>query len=473
VTDCQAANNGGGIAVFGTAKPWFSQVTVRNCPTVFFGGGVYATDDTQCTFQECEFLNNQTTGVSADGGGASFQERAKGTFVRCVFQGNVANDDGGGVAADENAILDLRNTLFVVNQTVNTGGAAYFTSDSSGTFTNCTIIYNTAGGYSGGGIYLDPGNQVKVDSSIIWQNTPDGIRKHPGTVSVTVVTYSCVQGEPVWPGTGNIAVDPLLDPTTHGLQDGSPCIDSGNPDPAMNDRCQPPGKEALRNDMGFTGGPDNCWIIPPGNVVGWWTFDRLLDGQVPDESGRGQSATLVNGATLEPGRSGMVLHLDGGNDYASLNIGGLISTLTNSTFAGWVDFRNWGGPSQRIFDFGTGDARYMYLTPRLGARGVMRFGITLTGAADNIIDTDSTLPTDWHHVAVVFNTGTITLYLDGASLGSITSPLTPGSLGVTAENWLGKSRWSTHGYLNADLDDFRIYDKALGPEELADVLQGN
>jgi len=470
VTDCRATNDGAGIAILGTAKPWFSQVTLRNCPAVLFGGGVYAADSTQSAFEECEFLNNQTTGVSADGGGAFFRGNAKGLFAKCVFQGNIANDDGGGVAADEQASLDVRNTLFIVNQAGNTGGGAYFTSTSSGTFTNCTIVSNTADGDSGGGIYLDAANHVKVDSSIIWQNSPDGIRNQANPV----VSYSCVQGETVWPGTGNIAVDPLRDPSTFGLQDGSPCIDSGNPNPGMNDACRPPGKGTLRNDMGVTGGPDNCQRFTSPSLVGWWTFDQALGAEIPDYSGRGQSATLANGATLTPGRSGQVVHLDGGNDYVDLHIGGLISTLTNSTFAGWVNFRNMGGPSQRIFDFGTENTRYMYLTPRLGARGAMRFGITLTGDVDNTIDTEFTLPTDWHHVAVIFNAGTITLYLDGASVGTIDgSPLTPGSLGVTTDNWLGKSRFSTHGYLNADLDDFRIYDKALSSQDLAEAMQGN
>jgi hypothetical protein len=248
------ANYGGGIAIFEIAKPMFSQVVISGCSAVIFGGGVYATDNTQGVFEECEFLNNRTSGISSDGGGAFFRANANGSFTRCVFQNNTAKD--------EQATLDLRNTLFTDNIAGNTGGGAYFTSTSVGTFTNCTFVSNQANGKSGGGIYLDPNNAVNVNSSIFCQNSPDGIRCEPNLV----VRYSCVQE--ICPGTGpgNRLCDDCcqLDPDTFGLQDGSPCIDGGNPD--MNDACQPPGKKTLRNDMGITGGPDNRVVVPDADI---------------------------------------------------------------------------------------------------------------------------------------------------------------------------------------------------------------
>ncbi|MFO7997329.1 MAG: DUF1565 domain-containing protein [Dehalococcoidia bacterium] len=41
------------------------------------------------------------------------------------------------------------------------------------------------------------------------------------------------------------------------LQEGSPCVDSGDPDTAFNDGRRPPGKGTERNDMGAYGGPNN------------------------------------------------------------------------------------------------------------------------------------------------------------------------------------------------------------------------
>ena len=106
------------------------------------------------------------------------------------------------------------------------------------------------------------------------------------------------------------------------------------------------------------------------------------------------------------------------NDYVELPIGSLISELTNCTFTIWVDFSNAGGNWQRIFDFGSGTGVNMFLTPRTGNNGPMRFAITIGGNAPGAEDqttAPATLPSSWHHVAVVIDPDNTThlLYIDG------------------------------------------------------------
>jgi len=467
----QAENWGGGISIFKTAWPVFTDVSISNCQAVY-GGGVYARESSKSTFQQCKFMNNRAYELTmpGDGGGGYFTENASAWFTQCEFRDNEAQDDGGGLGIAELAKVYLWNTLFVGNKAIDDGGGIHFTSQAAGILRNCTLTLNSAvHGGTGAGIYLEANNVVSVDSSIIWNNSPDGIRSE-GNPSVS---YSCVQR--VWPGIGNIVSDPLFDPVTFGLQDGSPCIDAGNPDPSMNDACLPPGKGEPRNDMGITGGPQNCdWSssLDP-QLMGWWMFDETSDATAIDSSGRGQHANLVNGPIPVRGLLGEALDFDSVDDYVELPIGGLISTLTDSTFAIWADFKNTGGNWQRIFDFGTGTAVNMFLTPRMGSAGAMRFVIKPSGGAgESQATAPSTLATGWHHVAVVFKSGTITLYLDSVSLAVIQSTLTPSSLGVTTNNWLGRSQYGNDGYLSAKLDDFRIYKKALSPQELARIMQG-
>jgi predicted outer membrane repeat protein len=246
------SGRGGGVYASETTKPKFVGLSVTKCQATSFGAGFYACDSSQSTFSLCEFSENCTTGESADGGGAYFIGSATGVMTACRFLRNESRDDGAGIGIVGTAKVDLLNALFVSNIANNTGGGVYATSTKATTLKNCTIVSNVANGKSGGGLYADPGSAVTVDSSILFGNAPDGIQSgaNPNVV------YSCIQGESVWPGVGNIFSDPQLD-SDFGLLDGSPCVDAGNPDPSRNDAHLPPGKGTERNDMGLTGGPQN------------------------------------------------------------------------------------------------------------------------------------------------------------------------------------------------------------------------
>lgn len=282
IVNCQAESYGGAIAVYEQAKPKFADVDIRGCNAVY-GGGLYACGSSLSLFQDCHFRDNRAHDPTQppDGGGAYFTENATGWFVRCRFQDNYAQDDGGGMGVAEQATVTLQNTLFAGNTAIDDGGGVHFTWKSAGTFTNCTLTMNESLGGTGAGIYLETDSTVDVDSSIICRNDPDGIRPdaHPS------VSYSCTQK--MWPGPGNQLCDDccMLDPNTFELPDSSLCIDTGNPDPNMNDACRPPGKGGPRNDMGITGGTENADYLPSDpNLVSWWTFDRILGALALDRT---------------------------------------------------------------------------------------------------------------------------------------------------------------------------------------------
>jgi hypothetical protein len=167
---------------------------------------------------------------------------------------------------------------------------------------------------------------------------------------------------------------------------------------------------------------------------------------------------------------GQAIQFEGIDDHVELPIGTLISTLTSSTFATWVNFSTAStGSWERIFDFGTGTTAYMFLTPRRDAAGTLRFAITTTGnTGESTVDAASTLPAGWHHVAVVIDgsSKTLQLCLDGDVVGSGTTALLPKDLGKTTQNWLGRSQWSADAYFTGMLDEFRIYARALSSGEV-------
>ena len=140
------------------------------------------------------------------------------------------------------------------------------------------------------------------------------------------------------------------------------------------------------------------------------------------------------------GKSGNAVKLDGTNDYVSLP-SGVVASANTSTVTAWVNLdavSNW----MRIFDFGSGTSTYMFLSPKNGANGKIRFAIKNNGSSEQIIEGQSALPTGgWHHVAVTLNGATGTLYVDGVQVGRNTAmTLKPSDLGATTQNWIGRSQ---------------------------------
>jgi len=213
------------------------------------------------------------------------------------------------------------------------------------------------------------------------------------------------------------------------------------------------------------------------NLVGWWTFDEGQGLKALDWSGQGNHGTLIDGPQWAAGQLDGALQFDGINDYVSLPIGSVVSSLTDSTFAIWVNFANIGAPTQRIFDFGTGTDVYMYLSPgSAGGGGAIQFGITTSGGGSEAqLTAPFALAAGWHHLAVVINSVSrnMQLYLDGDLVVTEPTQILPADLGNTTQNWLGRSQAGDYTWLTGSLDDFRIYNQALTSIEIARVITGD
>ncbi|RIQ25081.1 beta-L-arabinofuranosidase domain-containing protein [Jiangella rhizosphaerae] len=169
------------------------------------------------------------------------------------------------------------------------------------------------------------------------------------------------------------------------------------------------------------------------------------------------------------GRFGNGLKLNGGSTAQHVRLPQeAVSQLTNFTVATWVNLaaaQNW----SRVFDFGTGTAVNMFLTARAGVTGnVPRFAITVSGSGgEQQINGTTALPTNqWVHLAVTLNGSVGTLYVNGAVAGTnATMTLNPTNLGVPGNVWIGRSQYGDP-MLNATIDEFQIFDRALTAAEV-------
>jgi len=198
-------------------------------------------------------------------------------------------------------------------------------------------------------------------------------------------------------------------------------------------------------------------------------FDETTGALAADSSGNARDATLVNGPSFGAGRIGNALNFTQASTQYSTLPSGIVDGVTDFTVSTWIKvttFATW----QRIFDFGTATNNYMFLTTQYGTGGSaakLRFGIRTPSITEQSVSgTIALVAGTWTHVAVTRSGTTVSLYVNGAFAGSGTIALNPSDLGVTTQNYLGKSQFNDP-YLNAALDDFRLYSQALSASEIA------
>ncbi|MFF5289712.1 beta-L-arabinofuranosidase domain-containing protein [Paractinoplanes globisporus] len=189
-------------------------------------------------------------------------------------------------------------------------------------------------------------------------------------------------------------------------------------------------------------------------------------------TGGGEQPAPVIGRV--PGKFGNALRLNGPSkaQYCTLPQEA-INQLTSFTIATWINLGSTASWT-RLFDFGQSTGINMFLTPRAGVTGnVPRFAITVGGSgAEQRIDGSSALPTgQWVHLAVTLSGGTGILYVNGQPAGTNTAmTLNPSNLGNPGNRWIGRSQYGDP-FLDATIDEFHIFDRALTQPELASLLE--
>jgi hypothetical protein len=202
-------------------------------------------------------------------------------------------------------------------------------------------------------------------------------------------------------------------------------------------------------------------------LVALYHFDETSGTTSADSSGNGNTATMQGGATFSPGVRGNAATFNGASQYVSLPTG-IVSALTDFSISAWV-YQSVAGQGHRLFDFGTGTTVNMFITTD---GDVLRYAVTTGGhSAEEDLLTSGTLPINlWQHLAVTQAAATATLYLNGAVVAQDeATTLHPSSLGVTTQNWIGRSQYADNPYLTGEVDEFRIYKRALSAAEVTDL----
>lgn len=208
-------------------------------------------------------------------------------------------------------------------------------------------------------------------------------------------------------------------------------------------------------------------VVVRGDLVNRYSFTNG-DTTAVDSIG-GQHGSLMDDATI----SSNSVQLDGSGDYVDLP-SDLITGYTAVSFEAWFTRTASSGTWARVWDFGNKSGstggHYVFFTPKSNS-DTFRYAISDTNPGYDHEENVETTPTATGvpaYVAVVHNgtTGEVELYVNGspAQSGTFSIPL---SSVDNVYSYLGRSLYSADPYLEGSIDEFRIYDSTLTPEEIA------
>jgi len=214
------------------------------------------------------------------------------------------------------------------------------------------------------------------------------------------------------------------------------------------------------------------------NLVGWWTLDEGMGTTALDWSGHDNHGTLFGPKWVIPGLIGnAALNLNAG--YVAIqNLSYNSTDNTGITVCTWIRTSSPG--TQYIASFDRDSYWRLEIDGSGGGPGQIGWDVmTSAGQVDygSITRIDNGL---WHHVCGVFDNGTLTIYIDGNPEPSATGGPTFGS-GNTRYGFIGANSEAA-GFngsrgggapIMGEIDDFRIYDKALTAEEIKLAMRGD
>ena len=199
-------------------------------------------------------------------------------------------------------------------------------------------------------------------------------------------------------------------------------------------------------------------------------FDEAAGTTALDSSGNNLNGTLVGGPGFTTGRINRAVNLSGVGQFISLPAGVVSTSYYDFTVTAWVKPDTL-GTWARIFDLGTGADNYMSMVALNGFSNTFSFSIRTPSTGDQYIDSSTPLTVGvWSHVAIARLGNTATLYLNGVPVGTNNAmTLRPSDLGITTQNYIGKSQFAADPAFDGLIDEFQIFARALTGPEIASL----
>jgi hypothetical protein len=206
----------------------------------------------------------------------------------------------------------------------------------------------------------------------------------------------------------------------------------------------------------------------PG-LVGWWRLDDGVGTTAADSSDGGHSGSFTTGNPIwGQGKFGGALKFDGGGpveipDHADFH-------LTDA-----VSIALWANPeavqeTDAKFFCKQKSSTYPYALQYNAATQTIYANVTASSQLNTKPNLDN-FPGQWAHLCCVYDGSALILYKDGVEVARATGS------GKLAQNTLtltigGRSTYTTSNNFKGLIDDVRLYNRALTPQDIQRIMQG-
>ena len=211
----------------------------------------------------------------------------------------------------------------------------------------------------------------------------------------------------------------------------------------------------------------------PNDYIAYLAVDETTGTTASDSSGNGNTGTLINSPLWTGGKTGNSLLFNGSTSYAKITNSTSLSTTSGFTYSYWVKGSSFSNTpiimNNHIMSAGSPISG---IVTWIGTDSKPAFQLRLNNTCCQTLYTNSIISTNkWYHITNTWNGSSMQIYVNGILDNTLA---VSGTLQINRDTYIGvnadeisKTTPVYSNQLNGSIDEIRIYNRALSPNEVS------